>query len=322
MELSIIIVNWNSLAYLRVCLTSLYRAMSDLQYEIVVIDNASEENCRAILQEYPLVRLIQARNNIGFARANNLGYAQSSGDIVLFLNPDTEVKGDDLTRLIRYLKANPNLGAAGPCLLNTDGSVQTSCVQALPTVWNQFLDCDFLRRRFPAAGMWGLAPLLEKDKPEAEVISGACMAVKREVFETVGGFSEEYFMYADDLDLSYRIHEAGYKIHCFADCRVVHHGGKSSSQRDAGFADILKRTSIALFLRKTRGASYSRAYRALTAIAALLRIGLVACVVPFAGRSSAPKSDPRLTLRKWFRILKWAVKPAGSPSDPACLVRV
>ena len=126
-DLSILIVNWNSVAFLRACLESIHANTKDIQFEVVVVDNASHDGCEQMLAtEFGSIRFIQSGSNLGFARANNLAFQASSGRNVLFLNPDTEVIGFALERLVRFLDENPRAGIVGPKLLNSDGSIQTA----------------------------------------------------------------------------------------------------------------------------------------------------------------------------------------------------
>jgi GT2 family glycosyltransferase len=305
--ISIIIINWNSLEYLRECLASIYRETKDVKFEIIVVDNDSQDDCTLLVDEFPAIRLVQAGENLGFARANNLAFQHSGGELLLFLNPDTELTGDCLSTMAHYLDAHPEVGAVGARLLNSDGSVQTSCVQAFPTIWNQVLDCELLRGRFPESRLWGTRALIEGEPPYAEVISGACFLVKRDVFENVGGFGEEYFMYADDLDLSYKIKAVGYKIHCLRECTVVHHGSKSSSQRREHFSDVVQRNSIAIFLEKTRGPLYARAYRSAIAAMACARLLLTPCVALLYSSRLLRRRSPLSVAKKWTMILGWAI---------------
>jgi N-acetylglucosaminyl-diphospho-decaprenol L-rhamnosyltransferase len=324
MDLSVIIVNWNSADYLRACLSSLYRETRGISFEVVVVDNASYDGCEKIIREtFPSARLVESPENLGFARANNLAYRYSSGEILLFLNPDTELIGNCLPQLVAHLGTHPSVGGVGARLLNTDGSVQTSCVQAFPTIWNQLLDFDLLRRWFPTWDLWGTRSLFCLDHQPAEVdaISGACFMVKRSAFEQAGLFREEYFMYADDLDLSYRIKKAGYSIDCLTHCQVIHHGGKSSAKQGNCFSDVLQRESLAHFFRTTRGGMYSWGYRAATAVIALIRLVLVICLMPFRGLGLQGKPAASV-LRKWSAIFRWAVGLAAwrAPleAQPAC----
>lgn len=155
MRLSIIIVNWKSTEYLGGCLKALFRHLDDLEWEVIVVDNASEDGCEAMLmREFPRVTLLKAAENLGFARANNLGVKSCHGEILLFLNPDTEVADDSLQRMAAWLETHPRVGVVGARLLNSDKSPQQTSVQAFPTLRNQFLDSEFLRRRFPRSRMW------------------------------------------------------------------------------------------------------------------------------------------------------------------------
>ncbi|HLI29580.1 MAG TPA: glycosyltransferase family 2 protein, partial [Terriglobia bacterium] len=305
----------NSADYLRQCLLSLYRETHGICYEVIVVDNASHDGCAEMLRsEFPTVRLIQSGENLGFSRANNLGYRLSLGEIVLFLNPDTEIIGNVLPKMVAHLRASPEVGAAGARLLNSDGSLQTSCVQAFPTLWNQWLDFELLRSLFPSWNLWGTRPLLEPQasRPaKVDAISGACFMVKRSAFEEAGRFNENYFMYSEDMDLSYRINKAGYLIHYLDECRVIHHGGKSSEKQADNFSDVAQRESLARFFRATRGRLYCGVYRAGMAVIAVLRLVMVLCFAPFAGLGLQGK-PPRLVFRKWTRILRWGVGLGGS----------
>ena len=131
--------------------------------------------------------------------------------LCLFLNPDTELVGPAINVLFDHLRALPDAGAVGCKLLNSDGTVQTSCIQSIPTILNQVLDSEASRAKWPRSLLWGMAPLFSasENPEEVEAITGACVMLKREVFEEVGLFSEDYFMYAEDIDLSYKIRKAG-----------------------------------------------------------------------------------------------------------------
>lgn len=308
-DLSIIIVNWNSAAYLRKCLASIYQHTRETSFELVVVDNASTEDCNDMLtHDFPDVRLIAAETNLGFARANNLGASATSGRILLFLNPDTEVSSDALSDMAVWLQAHPGSGAVGAPLLNSDGSLQDSCVQSFPTILNQILDCALLRRYFPNSTLWGTRSLYSSKDAAAKVdaISGACFMVRRAVFEAVGGFTESYFMYAEDLDLSYKIHRAGFEVVCLSSCEVLHYGGTSSGKQSTHFAAVLQREAIAHFLAMSRGRIYSAAYRATTGIASLVRLGLVLCSLPFASEARGRHRAISI-LAKWLAIFTWSI---------------
>ncbi|MGA3144004.1 MAG: glycosyltransferase family 2 protein [Verrucomicrobiota bacterium] len=319
MDLSIIIVNWNSRDYLRKSLQSIYANSREMSFEIIVVDGASYDGCGEMLaREFPAVEFVQSEKNIGFAQANNLGFAQSQGDYVLFLNPDTEVVGEAINTLHQFLKETPNAGIVGSKLLNTDGSVQTSCVQAFPTILNQFFEAEILRRAFPRLSFWGMRPLFSADKKpaEAEMLSGACLMLPRPVFQKCGGFSEDYFLYAEDLDLCYKTRRAGFKNYFVPAAVIIHHGGGSSRPSQSVFLTVLMRESVYRFLKKFRGGGYGLAFRASQALSALGRLALLLILFPVSlvrGEAETAR-DP---IRRWTAILKWTLglgRPAGGHS--------
>ncbi|HEY8241250.1 MAG TPA: glycosyltransferase family 2 protein [Kiritimatiellia bacterium] len=307
MDLSVIIVNWKSVRWLGPCLASIRRHAGGIAVEVVVVDNASGDGCAEFLKrEHPEAVFLPSPENVGFARANNLGAKKARSDVLLFLNPDTEVREGSLTVLAGIARSRPRAGAIGCRILNGDGTLQTSCVQSFPTVLNQLLDAEALRRLAPRSRLWGMAPVFaEGSEPvPAEAISGACLAVRRDAFDAVGGFSEDYFMYTEDIDLCYKLARAGRENLYAGSAQIVHHGGGSSKQRsDSGFADVQMRESVRRFMRKHRGAVSAACYRAAMACSALVRL----VVLAFGGSRQARA--------KWSAIFAWAVgtrKAAGA----------
>src|SRR3989304_6261522 len=160
MDLSIIIVNWNSAEFTKNCIASLHSTIRGLSYEIIVLDNASREDIREPLAEsFPPVELIALEHNIGFARANNVGVEHARGANILFLNPDTLVLGDAMQALVSALRSRPDIGAVGARLLNHDSTLQMSCVQPLPSIFNQIFGIGYLRRRWPRLPIFGMQGL-------------------------------------------------------------------------------------------------------------------------------------------------------------------
>ncbi|MCA1651988.1 MAG: glycosyltransferase family 2 protein, partial [Acidobacteria bacterium] len=301
MDLSIIIVNWNSRDILRQCLASIAAHVPGTDVEIIVIDSGSFDGCDAMLHEhYPAVRFIQIGSNLGFAKANNVAAKEARGKYLLFLNPDTEVVGDAIDILRRALETLPGSGIAGSRLLNSNGTVQTSCIQPFPTILNQLLNSEPLRRWWPKSRLWGMAPLFDlTSKPrEVEGVSGACLMVRRATFVEVGAFSEDYFMYAEDMDLAYKVRQAGYTSYYVPAATVIHHGGNSSGQAASTFAAVMLPEAIWRFLRKTRGGLYAFGYRTGMGISALLRL-LALAAARSAGQSGIDGSS-----RKWAAVLR------------------
>lgn len=310
MDLSIIIVNWNSADYLKKCLRSIFDNTADLTFEVIVVDNASYDGCDELLKtHYPEVAFVQSDVNLGFAKANNLGFQRSVGENLLFLNPDTEIHGPAIGAMLSYLRTLPSAGAVGCKLVNSDKSIQTTSIQAFPTVLNQTLATDYLIHLFPKSNMWGVKPLFfETGSPEVvEVISGACLMVKRDVFQEVGMFSSDYFMYGEDIDLCYKIHCAGYHAYYVSTVEVVHYGGASCAESKVSeFNAIVKRESVKRFFRKHRGAPTALLFVMSTAIISVVRLSIVMIVIPFALALNKGSRVFEVFVKYW-KVLRWSL---------------
>jgi GT2 family glycosyltransferase len=314
MKLSIIMVNWNSLGYLRKCLKSVNEHVRDLSFEIIVVDNASPESgIEALNADFPKVVVIKSAINLGFAGANNLGFAKSSGEYVLFLNPDTELIDNAFKTMLDQAFSVPDPGVIGCKLLNTDLSVQTSCIQTFPTIPNQVFDYEYLRLRWPSCSFWSIGALfVESRHPVAvEVISGACMLLRRDVFEHAGMFTEDYFMYAEDLDLCYKVRALGFRNYYVGTAQVIHHGGRSSDRVDvSNWSIIMRFKAIHKFCVKRQGSLYGSLFKATMGTAALLRVVLLSFARPFAGNDLRKQSIKNST-SKWLAVLKWSYGADG-----------
>lgn len=309
MDLSIIIVNWNSKEYLRKCIASILATTFAIEFEILVIDNGSFEGSGEMLQQYyPQVRFIQSNRNLGFAKANNVAFRESRGRFILFLNPDTELVSPVVKIMFDYLERLPKAGAIGCKLLNADGSTQTSCIQSFPTIVSQILGSEFFITLFPKSRLWGMATLFgtENGPAEVEALSGACIMLSRKVFEQVGLFSEDYFMYAEDVDLCYNVKRAGYKNYYIPQATVVHYGGGSTQQRPNVLSIIMMRESIWRFLRKTRGEIYGLGYRYSMLISAIGRIACLLILLPLY-ISRRRRESWKTSVKKWCVILTWSL---------------
>jgi GT2 family glycosyltransferase len=307
-QLSVIIVNWNSKDYLRQCLQSLYANTRGIAFEVIVVDGASFDGCGEMLaREFPAVKFIQSEKNIGFARANNLGVSQAEGSHLLFLNPDTELLEDSIRILMESLESLPRAGAVGCKLLNTDRTLQTSCVQAFPTVLNQALNSEYLRTRFPGWKMWGTAALSARpEKPAVvEFVSGACILTRRKTFAAAGGFTETYFMYGEDADLCFKIKQLGGDVYYVPATAMVHHGGSSSRQAKSNFASIMMSESVYRFLKLNRGRLIAVVFRLVTSILSVGRLLLILILMPFS--KGAVVRHGGGSLGKWFAILRWGL---------------
>jgi len=318
-QLSIIIVNWKSSDLLRNCLLSIYSCGDTPKLEVIVVDNASFDGCGEMLaRDFQQVTFIQNDVNSGFGEANNVGYAKSSGQYLLFLNPDTEIVGSALDRMASVLETEPDAGIVGARLLNSDSSLQTSCVQAFPSLLNQLLDSEVLRATFPRAGLWGTRALFEEREGPAvvETVSGACLMIRRDLFERVQMFSPEYYMYSEDLDLCFKSAAAGWKTYYVRDAIVFHHGGQSSGVKpESHFATVMLRESQRRFFQLRVGPIYAFLYRTSMGLAAVCRL------VPMAGfffltLGRFRGSELRAGLGKWFKVLRWSIGFEGWVHKP------
>ena len=236
MDVSIIIVSFNVKEYLEKCLASVYRETRGLSFEIFVVDNASSDDSVGMVRElFPEVMLILNRGNYGFAAANNSALKECTGNFVLFLNPDTEIKENAIEKLLKYMKANPSVAVAAPKLLNEDGSLQLLS-KKFPSLYSDYMEALFLDAAFPKSkifnplfmGLWPHDSTRDVDQP-----AGACLLVSMYMLIKAGFYDENFFMYYEDVDLCLRIKKAGGRIVFLHDAAVVHHGGKSSEQQPA-----------------------------------------------------------------------------------------
>jgi N-acetylglucosaminyl-diphospho-decaprenol L-rhamnosyltransferase len=319
LDLSIIIVNWKSVEFTRKCLASIYPNTGHLLCEVIVVDNASFDGCdRMVKAEFPQVVFLQSDVNLGFAGANNLAFDRSCGRNILFLNPDTELQGSALQALVSALESLPEAGMVGALLLNPDLTMQTTCVTALPSILNQNLNANVLRSTFPKWRIWGMLPLYVRgDAPRiAEAISGACMGARRGVIEQVAGFTTDYFMYAEDMDLCTKIRKAGWEIYYVPEARIVHYGGGSSSHKETNFSSLVMRESVARYMKLHRGHSYALLYRLATALVSVCRILMLVAALPAAIRPGVYEVLSR-ALSKWSAILAWSVGAKRSIETPS-----
>lgn len=306
MDVSIICVNWNSLEYIRDCIASIYAHTHRLSFEIIVVDNASPEGrVESLSETYPGVRIIKSLKNLGFAGANNVGFRQACGEYVLFLNPDTKLVGPAIDTMMQYSRKLPDVGIVGCKLLNGDLSVSTTSIQKFPTILNQVLSIEWLRLRWPACPLWDLTPLFstEPGPYKVDVIPGACMLLKSSVFAKAGMFSEDYFMYAEDLDLNYQVNRLGLINYYLGCAEVIHYGGRSSSRQPVNhWATMMKYRAMVRLFTKIHGKIYGCTYRIAMGVSAILRLSALAVSFPFADRESV-----RFASENWNVVLRWAL---------------
>lgn len=253
--LSVIIVNYNVKYYLEQCLESVRRASQGLQVEVFVVDNLSTDGSVAYLQgRFPEATFVSNHENVGFARANNQAILQSKGKYVLLLNPDTIVSEDLFVRLVSFMEAHPEAGGAGTYMLHPDGTFAPESRRGLPTPFVAFCKMSGLAALFPQSHLFGryyMRYLDEHQVNEIEVISGACMMLRRTALDEVGLLDEDFFMYGEDIDLSYRIIKGGYTNY-FLPVRMLHYKGESTVKSSYRYVYTFYQ-AMRLFFRKHYG---------------------------------------------------------------------
>lgn len=231
MTLSIIIVNHNVRCFLEQCLLSLRRATEGISHEVIVVDNASRDDSRSYLPvRFPEVRFEWNDKNTGFGRACNQGTALSCGEYILFLNPDTIVPEDCLHRCLEHMVLHPSAGALGVRMHDGSGRYLRESKRSYPSPSTAFLKLSGLSSLFPESPLFARYDMGNQDafaSCRADVLAGAFMLVRRQALQVTGGFDERFFMYGDDIDLSWRLRKAGYENLYFADACILHFKGES-----------------------------------------------------------------------------------------------
>lgn len=232
-DLTISIVNWNTKNYLKQCLQSIIEKIVDIAYEIIVVDNNSEDGSVDMVQSnFPEIKLIRNNTNFGFAKASNQAYKISSGKYILLLNPDIEIVNSAVQGMIDFMESNPRVGALGPKLITSNGNLDPSC-RNIPNFFTDFVESSFLDILFPKSKFFNYLKMgnwNHNQIREVEQLKGACILFRREALEKSGFMDEQFFMYYEEVDLCYRIKKTGCKIYFLPRVEVIHHGGGSAKQ--------------------------------------------------------------------------------------------
>lgn len=233
-DLSVVIVNYNVKEFVSNLIESVKKAAHSLNIEILISDNASQDGSPQYIREkYPEVILIENKENLGFGKANNRALEISKGKYILIINPDTLVQEDTFIKMINFFEENPDAGLAGCKILNPDGTLQLACRRSFPGPWTSFTKVSGLSSVFPKSRIFARYNLtyLDEDKTyEVDAVSGSFMMMKREVYNKIGGFDEQFFMYGEDLDLCYRVQKAGYKVFYVHNTTIIHYKGESTKR--------------------------------------------------------------------------------------------
>jgi GT2 family glycosyltransferase len=256
MDVSIIIVNWNTKDILKDCLKSVYEQTKDINYEIIVVDNASTDGSTDMVKkQFPQIILLENSENRGFAAANNRGIAVAKGRYVLLLNSDTIVLENAIAGTVSFADAHTDAAIVGCRVLNSDRTLQSTCFM-FPSLLNMLLSSTYLYKLFPHSKFWGREQMTwwdRQDVRQVDAVTGCFMLVRQDAINQVGIMDERYFMYCEETDWCYRFKKAGWKILFTPDAKIIHLRQASTDQ----IADkmlLQLRGSRLMFLKKHKGA--------------------------------------------------------------------
>lgn len=300
MDVSVIVVNWNTRKLLEQCLGSVYETAGSLAVEVIVVDNGSSDGSVEMVRErFPQARLIANPENLGFARANNQAMKIARGRYFLLLNSDAALRPGALQSLVDRMEARPEGGIVGGRLVNPDGTFQASYMD-FPTLWGEVmlmlkLHTLFRTRYFPSH-----PPAESEAAREADWIPGACMLVRRQLWEQIGGLDETYFMYSEEVDWCRRARQVGWKVYYTPEAEIVHWGGQSIGRVSAEKRARVYRGKW-LFFRKHRGRRTAALFRVIVTATSVVKLGMWAPLV--AAPPRAVRARARQNLRSYRRVL-------------------
>lgn len=253
MQLSVIIVNYNVKYFLEQCLFSVTKACSGMDAEIIVVDNNSTDGSRSWLEPaFPTVKFYWNSANVGFAKANNQALATAKGEYILFLNPDTILPEDCITRCIAFFKDNPEAGALGIRMVDGSGKFLKESKRAFPSPLTSLFKLSGFARLFPRSKLFAryhLGHLPEDKNHEVDVLAGAFMMIPKKVLDEIGNFDERFFMYGEDVDLSFRIQKAGYRNYYFSESTIIHFKGESTKRGSLNYVRLFYK-AMSFFVKK------------------------------------------------------------------------
>ncbi|SHG42600.1 Glycosyltransferase, GT2 family [Flavobacterium fluvii] len=290
MQLSVIILNYNVRYFLELCVLSVQKAILNIDAEIIVIDNNSQDDsCEMMKNRFPNVKLIENKENSGFPKGNNIGVSQAQGEYVCILNPDTVVAEDTFTKVLAFAKKQKDLGIVGVKLIDGTGNFLPESKRGTPTPFVAFTKITGLYKVFPNTfGKYYAQHLSENVTGKVEILVGAFMLMKRELYNDIGGFDENCFMYSDDIDLSYMALKKGKSNYYFHETSVIHYKGESTV-KDGTY---MKR------FREAMNFFYKKHFRVSILFSVFMEMGIVffSFVKMFQGKSKTKLSPKKYIL--------------------------
>lgn len=305
MDISVIIVNYNVKYFMEQCLASVQKAMHGVSGEVIVVDNASHDgSVEYLVSRFPFARFIANAKNTGFAKACNQAYAEAKGKYILFLNPDTIVPENAFTKCIGFFEQTPGCGALGVRMVDGSGDFLKESKRGFPTPLVSFFKLSGLSRLFPRSktfARYHLGHLSQHETHEVDVLAGAFMMVRKAVLDEIGAFDESYFMYGEDIDLSYQVQKAGYKNYYFADVTILHFKGESTRKGSLNYVKMFY-SAMSLFVKKNYGSWRAGVFRVAIQMAIWFRAAISA-VIQFIRKVGLPVIDAGVIL-----LCIWGVK--------------
>ena len=326
-KLSVIIVNYNVKHFIEQCLHSVFKAARSLSCEVIVVDNNSVDGSVALIKEkFPEVILIENRKNTGFSVANNQAIRIAKGEYVLLLNPDTVVQEDTFTKVVTFMDEHPDAGGLGVKMVDGKGNFLPESKRGLPAPAVAFYKIFGLAKLFPRSKKFGYYHLsfLDKDKThEVDVLSGAFMLLRKKALDKVGLLDETFFMYGEDIDLSYRLQLGGYKNYYYPGTTIIHYNGESTKKSSVNYVFVFYR-AMKIFAKKHFSKNNAGLFAILINFAIYLRAG-IAIFTRFVKQFAVPALDFSLSLLALFAIryfYETRVKFIGGGSYEEWLVNI
>ena len=274
MKLTIVIVNYNVKYFLEQCLYAAFKAAEKVSSEIIVVDNDSVDgSCQMVVEKFPEAILIGNKENVGFSKANNQAIRIAKGEYILLLNPDTVVEEDSFLKIVNFMDRTPDAGGLGVKMIDGKGRFLPESKRGLPTPEVAFWKMSGVSSLFPHSkrfGRYHMGYLDNNQVHEVEVLAGAFMLLRRETLDKVGLLDEDYFMYGEDIDLSYRITKGGYKNYYFPETTIIHYKGESTKKGSINYVKVFYNAMI-IFAKKHFSKGNARRYAILINLAIYFR---------------------------------------------------
>lgn len=317
MKLSIVIVNYNVAYFLEHCLYSVRNACKNIEAEVFVVDNNSVDNSLAMLKEkFPEVILIANKNNLGFSKANNQAMRLSKGEYILLLNPDTVVEEDTFEKCIEFMDSHPEAGGLGVKMIDGGGKFLPESKRGFPSVWVSFCKMSGLIKLFPHSKKYAgyyMGHLPDDEINEVDILAGAYMLMRKECLDKIGLLDEEYFMYGEDIDLSYRITKGGYKNYYFPKARIIHYKGESTKKASLNYVYTFY-NAMAIFAKKHLSSRQTKLFSIIIKIAIWIRATMSFCTRIFKDMLLPVLDFVLVYISYYFLALWWSANIWNDPN--------